>query len=470
MVIYRLLVPAASVLLVALSGCVAVSRSEGERAVQRQLAAATPLAPPLDSAAAAEAIAARVAQLLAAPVTPASAVQVAFLRNQKVIEATSHLGLSQADVVAASRIANPFLYGSYISGGGERQVTGEIGLSVSDLLLLSARKHLAAGEYQRAQELVAATLLDLVRDTQAAWYRYASAELVNAMRAAIARAAQTSALLAQRFYDAGNISQLDLTLERAAAAEAQVQARRAALDARRAKYELQQQMGLTGDLQWQVERGLPVPVAIEVPPDSLVSLAREHRADLRAAREEAQLLSDALAVVKRWRWVGTVQVGVQREREPDTHVLTGPTLALALPIFDQGQAGIARASAQLEASRARVTALETAVDNAVRLGLERVVTGEQVARDYREALVPQHELIVKREQELQNFMFIGQFELLLSKQQEYEAYQGYLEAVRDYWLARVDLARQLGTELPGGEPAGSGRVGVDEILPQGDRP
>src|SRR4029077_9271224 len=153
MAIYRLLATAASLLL--LSGCVAVSRSEGEHAVQRRLDAATPLAPPLAWPAAADA-SARVAEILTAPLTPASAVQVAFLRNSKVVEATARLGLSQADVVAASRIANPIFAGSYISGSGERQVTAGIGLSLTDLLLLSARKHLAAGEYQRAQELVAA--------------------------------------------------------------------------------------------------------------------------------------------------------------------------------------------------------------------------------------------------------------------------------------------------------------------------
>jgi outer membrane protein, heavy metal efflux system len=460
-----LLVP--SLLLVVLSGCVGVSRVDGERSVERELRAATPLAPPLAPQTDSDAGAARVAELIAAPLTPESAVQLAFLRNPKVPDAMARLGLSQADVVAASRIANPILSGSLITGQGERQVTGEIALSLTELLLLSARKRLATGEYQRAQELVASSLGDLVRDTEAAWYRCASTEQLSAMRSAIAHASQTSAELAQRFYDAGNISELDLTLVRAAAAQAQVQARRAALDVDRAKYELQQLMGLAGAPQWQVERDLPAPVAIDTAPDALVALAREHRADLRAARAETELLADVLAVVRRWRWLGTVEVGAQREREPDTHVLTGPTLALALPIFDQGQAGIARATAQLEASRARLKALETAVDNGVRLGLERVTVSERVAADFRQALIPQHELIVRRQQELQSFMLIGQFELLLSKQQEYDAYQGYLEAVRDYWLARVDLARQRGSaerggRCPGGAGGGGGEGGRGE--------
>ena len=45
-------------------------------------------------------------------------------------------------------------------------------------------------------------------------------------------------------------------------------------------------------------------------------------------------------------------------------------------------------------------------------------------------------------------MLADQFQLLFVKQQEYAAYQGYLEAVRDYWLARVELGRAVGAALP----------------------
>lgn len=45
-------------------------------------------------------------------------------------------------------------------------------------------------------------------------------------------------------------------------------------------------------------------------------------------------------------------------------------------------------------------------------------------------------------------MLIGVFELLVAKQQEYDAYAGYLDAVRDYWTARTELARAVGRQLP----------------------
>jgi cobalt-zinc-cadmium efflux system outer membrane protein len=41
--------------------------------------------------------------------------------------------------------------------------------------------------------------------------------------------------------------------------------------------------------------------------------------------------------------------------------------------------------------------------------------------------------------------------LIQAKTREFAAYQSYLEAVRDYWLARVELARAVGQPLPSDE-------------------
>jgi hypothetical protein len=45
-------------------------------------------------------------------------------------------------------------------------------------------------------------------------------------------------------------------------------------------------------------------------------------------------------------------------------------------------------------------------------------------------------------------MLTGAFDLIMAKQQEFEAYQKYLEAIRDYWIIRADMQRSLGGSLP----------------------
>ena len=49
---------------------------------------------------------------------------------------------------------------------------------------------------------------------------------------------------------------------------------------------------------------------------------------------------------------------------------------------------------------------------------------------------------------MRTFMLTGAFELIMAKQQEFEAYQKYLEAIRDYWIIRADMQRSLGGSLP----------------------
>jgi cobalt-zinc-cadmium efflux system outer membrane protein len=61
--------------------------------------------------------------------------------------------------------------------------------------------------------------------------------------------------------------------------------------------------------------------------------------------------------------------------------------------------------------------------------------------------VPLRERIVALTQEQYNAMLLGVYQLLQAKQGEIEAYRAYIEAVRDYWIARADLERAIGGRL-----------------------
>lgn len=458
---------AAAVTLAALSGCAGVSRRDGAAQVEHLLQSRLPSAFSWHSDAdGAAALDARAAELLAAPLMPASAFGIAQLRNPDIATHYAELGIAQADVVAAGRLGNPSLSAARIGADGTYQLTLGLSLPLSELLLMPARKRMAAGEYERAQQTIAAALLNLAADVADAWYAAAGADQVAAMREAVANAAAASAELAARFHAAGNLSPLQLKLEQAAATQARIAATTAKAQALRARVALNTRMGLSGDAaaQWRFALPLAAPVAREDDVDVLLALARDQRLDLAAARRDVELLDGALTLARRWRLLGAVDVGVERERESDGRWLRGPTLALALPLFDQGQAAIARAEASLEQGRAALARLELAIDNDVRLGVEQVAAQRAIAQAYRDALIPQREAIVARQGERLNYMLIGAFELLLAKQQEYDAYQGYLETVRDYWQARVALARAVGTQLPSDAQPAEAVLDIDAVL------
>ena len=114
-------------------------------------------------------------------------------------------------------------------------------------------------------------------------------------------------------------------------------------------------------------------------------------------------------------------------------------------------------------ARSRLSALETEIDSSVRFNHARVEAARAVATQFVKYLNPARDLIVQRQQQRENFMFIGQFTLLLAKQQQYDAYQSYLEAVRDYWLARSDLKRATGGTLPSDVQIAPATIGVDGV-------
>ena len=408
-------------------------------------------------------------QWLEKPMTLDAALRVAMLRSPRLQEEYARLGLARAEVLEAVQIENPRLSLSRLSvdGGGHDRAAG-LSLPLVDLLVLPARARLAAADYERSRLEVASSVLGVAADVEVAWYEYVAAGQVAAMRAAVAEGSAASAELAQRFFDAGNISELQLRQEQAIASEARIDALRAKAEAGRHRLALNSLLGLSGDqADWKAGDTLPLPVPKEDDPTRLLAMASEGNLELLAARQEAKVLADALGLTRTLRWLGGSEIGYVKEDDADGKRLRGPQLSLEIPVFNQGQAKLARAQAQWAGALARVARAELSSRNGVRLGAESVAAMREVVATHRDALVPQREAIVARSQERQNFMLIGVFELVQAKVAEYDAYQAYLEAVRDYWLARVALSRAVGQRLPSDADVGARTPAVQEILSPG---
>ncbi|MEC9364750.1 MAG: TolC family protein [Pseudomonadota bacterium] len=445
---HRWFIPAA-LLGAALSGCAALPEDRGRGDVAALLQArGQAIGVASDPAVARQLL----MELEGRALTIDDAIRLALINNPRLTAEYAQLGFAAADVYDAGRLSNPSLSASLLFpnvSGEANQVGFGLVQSFTNLLLLPSRSRFAEGELERVKQLVGAQALDLAADTASAYYELVGAWQMATMREAVAKAAQAAADLAQRFFDAGNINRLELALEQAAASQAQLDVLQARTQVTQARSALNTVMGLSAsEGHWKIADRLPAPVADEDDASALLDLADNSRLDLAAARRRVTLLADALGVTRRFRYLGNIDVGVETERETDRSRITGPTLALELPIFNQGKGRVARAQAELQQADAQLRALEADISNGVRRAAADVASAKARARQYRESLIPLRETIVARTQEEVNFMLVGQFELLLAKQQEYDAYQGYLEAVRDYWLARAELARQVGTSLP----------------------
>lgn len=406
---------------------------------------------------AAEQVSTLAQQELAKPLTLQRAVQLALRNNPQVQTEFARLGLAAADVYDAGRLANPQFSAAVMTPdatGNVNQVSFGIGQRISDLLLLPARRRLASGELERAQADAAQAIVNLAADVEAAWYAVRGAEEIATLRAEQAQAATTAAALSQRLFEAGNVSARDLAQAQAEASGEQLTAGALASELKQARTQLIWLMGLGPEqANWHTEGDLALPEAAAPDIAALETEALEKRLDLASRRRAVALLEDGLKEAHRWRYLGEVSVGLETERQTDRSRLTGPNLAIELPVFNHGDGRLARAESQLALAQSSVRSLELEVRRDVRAAAERVISAQQRGKALADTLIPAREAVYARTKEEVNYMLRSPFELIRARQQWLEARQQQLEAARDYWLARASLSRAIGARQAAPETA-----------------
>jgi cobalt-zinc-cadmium efflux system outer membrane protein len=399
-------------------------------------------------------VAAETRRMLSGELTVDSATQIALFNNPELQALYERLGVAQAEVVQAGLLRNPrlsFHYGFRIFESGLDELLGGVVQPFLELFLMPLKKKLANAQFRRVKLEVADAVMAKVDAVAEAFYAVQASTQIVAMRRTMLDAQQAAAELAVRQHEAGNISDLDLSNEQAVYTQAKLDLARAEYQLLADRETLTRLLGVWGnDVEYRVAAKLPELPASEPELEHLERVAIEHRLDLAAAREEVLSASAALRVTKGSRMV-SIDLGANGHRDPDGPVTLGPTVDLELPIFDQKQAEVARLRAQLRAAQHGADALAIAVRSQVRQSRNRLMAARMTVDYYARTLVPLRERIVALSQEQYNAMLLGVYQLLQAKQNEVNSYREYIEAVRDYWVARADLERAIGTRLGKGE-------------------
>ena len=381
-----------------------------------------------------------------------AAVQIALLNNQQLQATYEDLGITQADVVEAGLLENPVFFGQARFPDKSPSMTNlefEVTQNFLNILMLPARKKLAAMQFEEVKLRVADEVLKLADDVRAAYYQTLGASQIKQMRQHIAEAAGASYEMARRIYAAGNISDLNLASEQGHYEQARMDYAESTTIVVETREQLIRLMGLWGaQTKWKVPGMLPDVPAEEIALEHLESLAIKNRLDLASARQEVEVLAQALGVTLDWRWIGKADVGISTERDPDGQWVTGPSLTLELPIFNQRQADIARLEARLRQGQKRLAAQAVNIRSEVRSLRSRLMMQRHLVEHYKKVMIPLQERIVNLTLQEYNYMLTGVFDLLIAKQKEFDNYQKYIETVRDYWITRAQIQRVVGGRLP----------------------
>ncbi|MDH5579849.1 MAG: TolC family protein, partial [Betaproteobacteria bacterium] len=171
------------------------------------------------------------------------------------------------------------------------------------------------------------------------------------------------------------------------------------------------------------------------------------------ARGDAESLAATLGLTRVTRYVDLVEVGALRSTETGQEVKRGWELELRIPIFDFGSARAARAEHRY------MQAVNRAADTAIRARSEvresyaAYRTAFDIARHYRDEIVPLRKRISDEMLLRYNGMLSSVFELLADSRTAVASVNAYLEAQRDFWVAEADLQMALTTGSPGAMPS-----------------
>ncbi len=399
----------------------------------------------------------RVHALLAAPLNPESAVEVALLRNRGIQATYEDLGIAQADLVQAGLLRNPTLGATARlpnRAGGSLEYEFSIAQDFIDLFTLPLRKHVGEVQFEQAKLRVGSQVLRLAGDVRTAYFSLLAAQHLSTILRDISQGHDALSELAQRQREAGNINDLELSLEVDAAQNARAVVARSDGDILTAHERLARLLGVFGaDAAFKTEELLPELPDTDPPLDHLESIAIERRLDLAAVRSERDVLGSLLSTARGTRYFPALQVGVATGHDTEGNGTTGPTVSLELPIFDQGQARMARLEAQARQADDRLEEFAVRVRSEVREARGRLVQDRGIVEFYRRSVLPVRERILKQSQLHYNAMQIGLVQLLNARQGQTNAYREYVEALRDYWTARSDLELAVGGRMASGATA-----------------
>jgi cobalt-zinc-cadmium efflux system outer membrane protein len=447
-------------LLISVTGCASVNLGAGfpdvSARVEERAAAKIAWHPALELDAE---TAGRVRSLLQRTLTAEDVVQLALLNNRDLQAMYSDLGVAQADLVQAGLLRNPILDAAvaFRLGPGRPDLQLGVVFGLLDALYIPLRQRVAAAQFEEAKFRVTGAVLDFVLDVRNSFYAYQAAEQMLELRRTILDALAASFEASRQLHAVGNIADLDLARDRAAMERARLELRSVEVVVRLNRERLNGLMGLSGaDTEWQVERRLP-----DVPEEPLGVSDIERSAvtrsiDLGHAGQRIVVAGQQLGYDRATALIPSMEVGAEAEKESGDPWKVGPSVSVPIPIFDQGQARVARGTAELRRAQHEYYALAVRVRATARAVLERVRGAGERALYLRDIVLPLQERIVTEAQLQYNAMQVGIFDLLRARRDQIEAGVEYVEVLREYWVARAEVLQLLSGRLPPVETARTG--------------
>jgi outer membrane protein, heavy metal efflux system len=430
----------AAILLALLAGCASHADDRGFADVQQQVKDRTGQRVQWNRRSAEDcSAAAAVHDLLSRELSPDQAVQVALLNNHSLQATYEDIGIAQADLVQAGLLKNPVFTAAVEFGDAGKGTKLNFSVLEDFISILQIPLHQRVAESALAQVRlrVIGAVIELSLQTKSAFYSAQASSQTVELRRTAAQAGEASYDLARRIRAAGNSSDLDLAAQQAQLEQAKLDLAAAELEHQRLRERLASLLGVRITEMTTTER-LPDLPAQEPDAKNIEQRAVDKSVNLDLSKSEVASAARALGLSK-WAPLEGTELGASSEKEVDGTWETGPAVSVPLPIFDTGQAARAAARSRYAQARQRYHAEQLEIRSAARLATAELLAARARAEQYEKTIIPLRHRISDAMQTQYNGMLVGVFVVLDARREEVNAGAEYVQAKRDYWLARTRM-------------------------------
>lgn len=463
----------------------------------------------------------RISELLSEGATRDEAVQIALLNNKGLHAAFETIGASRSDVIQSGLLSNPNLSLSvrFPEGGGRSNLTAGFAQQIVDLWQIPVRKQVAEAELEQVVLSVADQALRLSVEVRQAYDRLMAFEQTEALTQENLELAERSLQLAQARFDAGEVGQVDVNLARTNLINIQLEAIAVRRDRQQARNALARLMALSrSSLDWTLDGTWPEPPAEIDDDQALLLFALQNRLDARAEALRIQAAEAELerqyrnvfpnitlgleaerperrALPGRKVLADTARSSVaagkltapsiqsrserQREKSQVIDLLLGPTFDITLPVFDQNQAQIAKATYKVRELRATFENLLDIVAQEVADALNAMRASAELVRFYDLEALPQARLSVEAARQTYEAGEQSVLVLIEAQQTLIAQQRAHVSALRDLAQAQAELERAVGGRatpangnqlMPMQEPGPNSSLPAEQPESKGDKP
>ncbi|MCB1116018.1 MAG: TolC family protein [Chlamydiia bacterium] len=393
-----------------------------------------------------------VSQLLQKELTVDRAIQIALLNNRHLQAIYEDLGIAKAELAQAGLLKNPIFSFSYRFSTASAVIDLiDVGLiqNFLEILLIPLKKKMARAELEATKSVVLTQMLDVIGETNMAFYTLQAKEAVWNLKKQILLAAELSYEASQRLFSAGNITDLEVSLERARYEQAKLEVASGEIDVLEAREQLNLLMGLWGrEIEWKISSDFPPLPDQESHFETIENDAIKSSLDLKIAYSGLLVTAAKLGIDTTKLVIPECNVGVLGERE-DSVWYVGPAFSLALPLFDFGRAKSAKSQAKIMQEWNQYTALAIEIRSKARSFRFSLLNAFRQSRYLEKVIVPLAEEITRSTLLQHNAMQLGVLHLLSAKRDELEKKIQFILMQQEYWKAKVLLQTLLDGHLLG---------------------